>query len=202
MTTATVSSSITTDGVTWLLVPHPDEADAAWRTETLELFDAVVELDREREGDRDRGGAGAGLELDCAAALATLLDFRAGLGEGQWLVASLVVPGNWPLPVVVTVGLAEGGTAELLELAGATGGLPIEPPAVDELPEHVGGEGPVVIRYDLDDDGAIWATVTAVRRADGIDTHVRWRTADLALVPVFAPVVVDLLAAVENEVHA
>ncbi len=47
MTTATVSSSITTDGATWLLVPHPDEADPAWRAETLELFDAVARLDRE-----------------------------------------------------------------------------------------------------------------------------------------------------------
>lgn len=195
MTTATVSSSITTDGTTWLLVPHPDEAGPGWRAETLELFDAVARLDRE-------DGRPSGAELDGPGALATLLEHRAALGPAQRLVASLVVPGNWPLPVVVTVGPSEGGTAELLDLAGATGGLPVEPPSVDELPEHVGGEGPVVIRYDLDDAGAIWATVTAVRRADGVDTHVRWRTTDLALVPVFAPVVVELLAAVENEVHA
>ncbi|RUQ10037.1 hypothetical protein [Curtobacterium sp. HSID17257] len=196
MTTATVSSSITTDGATWLLVPHPDEVDTAWRAETLELFDAVVRLDDERPEHRTDE------RLDTVAALDTLLAFRAGLGPGQWLVASLAVPGNWPLPVVVTVGLAEGGTTELLELAGATGGLPVEPPSVDELPGHVGGEGPVVTRYDLDEDGAIWASVTAVRRADGVDTHVLWRTTDLGLVPVFAPLVVDLLATVENEVHA
>ncbi|MDM7887897.1 hypothetical protein QUG98_05450 [Curtobacterium sp. RHCJP20] len=196
MTTATVSSSITTDGATWLLVPHPDEEDTAWRAETLELFDAVVRLDDERPEHRTAE------RLDTVAALDTLLAFRAGLGPGQRLVASLAVPGNWPLPVVVTVGLAEGGTAELLDLAGATGGLPVEPPSVDELPEHVGGEGPVVTRYDLDDDGAIWATVCAVRRSDGVDTHVLWRTTDLGLVPVFAPLVVDLLATVENEVHA
>ncbi|KTR53777.1 hypothetical protein [Curtobacterium oceanosedimentum] len=197
MTTATptVTSSITTDA-SWLLVPHPDEVDTAWRAETLELFDAVVRLDDERPEHRTDE------RLDTVAALDTLLAFRAGLGPGQWLVASLAVPGNWPLPVVVTVGLAEGGTTELLELAGATGGLPIEPPSVDELPDHVGGEGPVVTRYDLDDDGAIWASVTAVRRADGVDTHVLWRTTDLGLVPVFAPLVVDLLATVENEVHA
>ncbi|QCR44871.1 hypothetical protein C1N91_16345 [Curtobacterium sp. SGAir0471] len=197
MTTATptVTSSITTDA-SWLLVPHPDEVDTAWRAETLELFDAVVGL------DRARSGGSAVTELDTVAALDTLLAFRAGLGSGQRLLASLAVPGNWPLPVVVTVGLAEGGTADLLDLAGATGGLPVEPPSVDELPDHVGGEGPVVTRYDLDDDGAIWASVTAVRRADGVDTHVLWRTTDLGLVPVFAPLVVDLLATVENEVHA
>jgi len=206
-------SSIDVEAPRWLVVPDPADATPSWRAEALRLFEAIVQVDRDAEGEQrifDHGH-----EVDPVVALDTLLEFRASLEGGDRLVAGLGVPNRWPLPVVVSVGVAAGGdddgephrTRALLELAGADGGLPVEQPAVDELPEHVGGEGPVVTRFDLDDDGAIWATVCAVRREDGRDgpavhTRVLWRTRDLDVVPVFGSEVVDLLAAIRNEVSA
>jgi hypothetical protein len=43
-----------------------------------------------------------------------------------------------------------------------------------------------VTRFDLGDDGAVWATVSCARRGDGIDTLVTWRTVELDLVPLFS----------------
>ncbi|MEG8037683.1 hypothetical protein QP157_20900 [Sphingomonas sp. LR61] len=63
---------------------------------------------------------------------------------------------------MVSVGVTDGddaaAPARSSSLAGADGGLPVEQPAVDELPSTSGAR-PVVTQYDLDDDGAIWATV-------------------------------------------
>lgn len=214
MTTAApaVTSSIDVESPQWLVIPDVADVTPEWRAEVLRLFAAIVHVDREAEGEQRIFDDGR--EVDPQTALDTLLEFRASLDGGDRLVAGLGVPNRWPLPVVVSVGIADGddahgahGTRALLELAGADGGLPVEQPAVDELPEHVGGEGPVVTRYDLDDDGAIWATVCAVRREGGgdgpaVDTRVLWRTRDLDVVPVFGPEVVDLLAAIRNEVAA
>lgn len=211
MTTAApaVTSSIDVESPQWLVIPDVADATPEWRAEVLRLFEAIVHVDREAEGEQRIFDDGR--EVDPQTALDTLLEFRASLDGGDRLVAGLGVPNRWPLPVVVSVGVTDGddarGTRALLELAGADGGLSVEQPAVDELPEHVGGEGPVVTRYDLDDDGAIWATVCAVRREGGrdgtaVDTRVLWRTRDLDVVSVFGPEVVDLLAAIRNEVAA
>ncbi|MEN0103259.1 MAG: hypothetical protein AAGC90_10070 [Curtobacterium sp.] len=211
MTTAApaVTSSIDVESPQWLVIPDVADVTPEWRAEVLRLFAAIVHVDREAEGELRIFDDGR--EVDPQTALDTLLEFRASLDGGDRLVAGLGVPNRWPLPVVVSVGVADTedlqDTRGLLQLAGAEGGLPVEQPAVDELPEHVGGEGPVVTRYDLDDDGAIWATVCAVRREGGgdgpaVDTRVLWRTRDLDVVPVFGPEVVDLLAAIRNEVAA
>lgn len=208
-TAPTFTSTIDVESPQWLVVPDVADVTPEWRAEVLRLFEAIVHVDREAEGEQRIFDDGR--EVDPQTALDTLLEFRAALDGGDRLVAGLGVPNRWPLPVVVSVGVAETedpqDTRGLLQLAGAEGGLPVEQPAVDELPEHVGGEGPVVTRYDLDDDGAIWATVCAVRREGGgdapaVDTRVLWRTRDLDVVPVFGPAVVDLLAAIRNEVAA
>jgi hypothetical protein len=209
MTTAPVlTSQIGVAVPEWLVVPEPAEAPVDWRAEVLRLFDAIAEVDRNADGAHRLFADGA--EVDARAALANLLEFRAALGSEQRLVAGLLVPNRWPLPVVVSVGVSDPDGPDLLELAGATGGLPVDRPAVDELPEHVGGEGPIVTRYDLDDDGVVWASVCAVRRerlvsGDGgpdvdVDTRVLWRTSDLEVVPVFGPSLIELLAAVRNEI--
>jgi hypothetical protein len=201
--TPALASRIDVDVPAWIVVPGPDEVTAAWRAEVLALFAAVDEVDRSAE-DADRLFAG-GPPVDPEAALETLLAFRAGLEPEERLVASLLVPNRWPLPVVVTVGPVGPDAADLLQLAGADGGLPVDRPAVEELPEDVRGEGPVVTRYDLDDEGSLWATVCAVRRervgGTDVDTRVLWRTRDLDLVPVFGPEVVDLVGRVHNEVE-
>lgn len=209
-TTPALTSRIDVEAPQWLVVPTADQATPQWRAEVLELFAAVAQVDRDAEGEA-RLFAG-GPEVDPVAALESLLAFRTALGDGERLVASLAVPNRWPLPVVVSVGVAEPDGADLLELAGAHGGLPVDRPVVDELPEHVRGEGPVVTRYDLDDEGVVWATVCAVRREtlrqrdDGptrtVDTRVLWRTSDLEVVPLFGEELVDLVAAIDNEVHA
>lgn len=206
--TPVLTSRIDVEVPQWLVVPGTADVTPAWRAGALELFAAIAQVDRDAPADQRVFDGGP--EVDPEAALDTLLEFRAALDGGERLVAGLGVPNRWPLPVVVSVGMAESDGPGLLELAGAEGGLPVERPAVDELPDHVGGEGPVVTRYDLDDDGAIWATVCAVRRerfatADAttpVDTRVLWRTRDLDVVPVFGDELIDLLAAVKNEVSA
>lgn len=206
-TTPALTSRIDVEAPQWLVVPTADQATPQWRAEVLELFAAVAQVDRDAEGEA-RLFAG-GPEVDPVAALDSLLQFRTALGDGERLVASLAVPNRWPLPVVVSVGVADPDGADLLELAGAHGGLPVDRPVVDELPEHVRGEGPIVTRFDLDDDGAVWATVCAVRRetlshhsaTTTVDTRVLWRTSDLDVVPVFGEELVDLLAAIENTVE-
>ncbi len=209
-TTPVLTSRIDVEAPQWIVVPAADEATPRWRAEVLELFAAVAQVDRDAEGEA-RLFAG-GPEVDPVAALDSLLAFRAALDDGERLVASLAVPNRWPLPVVVSVGVAAPDGGDLLELAGALGGLPVDRPVVEELPEHVGGEGPVVTRYDLDDEGVLWATVCAVRRealrtddvgpTTAVDTRVLWRTSDLDVVPVFGEELVGLLAAIDNEVHA
>jgi hypothetical protein len=211
-----VTSHLDVASPEWLVVPGPEDVTAAWRAEVDALFTVIAEVDRGEHGsvsdDGDTHVLFAPRPVDTASMVDDLIDAAADLGPGQWLVAGLGVPNRWPLPVVVSVTVAGSGTpdqdvpgqssADLLALAGATAGLPTEPPEVDELPEHLGGEGPVVTRYDIDDAGAIWASVAAVRRQDGIDTHVLWRTRDLEVVPVFTPSVVALIGHVENEVTA
>jgi hypothetical protein len=205
-TPSAVSSRLDVELPEWLVVPRPEDVTPAWRTEVEALFTVIAEVDRGEHGalDDDDGALFAGTRhVDTRATIEDLLAPAASLGDGQWLVAGLGVPDRWPLPVVVSVEIVDLlAPADLITLAGATGGLPTDPPQVDELPEGLGGEGPVVTRYDVDDDGAIWATVCAVRRQDGIDTRVLWRTRDLDVVPVFAPAVVALVGCVVNEVSA
>jgi hypothetical protein len=226
-----VTSRIDVELPEWLVVPGPEDVTPAWRTEVETLFTVVAEVDRGEHGATDTDTdtdldadiattAGDGTEsqpvgqstdptlfsgarhVDVVATTDDLLAFAAALEPGQRLVAGLGVPNRWPLPVVVSVGVVDADTPDLLTLAGVTGGLPTDPPEVDELPEHLGGEGPVVTRYDIDDDGAIWASVCAVRRLDGVDTRVLWRTRELEVVPVFAPAVVGLVGRVVNEAAA
>lgn len=204
-TTPAFSSRIDVDAPEWLVVPDTADRTPAWREDVLHLFSVIARVDREAEGEQRVFDDGR--EVDPATALDTLLEFRAALDGNDRLVANLGVPNRWPLPVVVSVGPADGDDRDLLEIAGATGGLPVEQPAVDELPDHVGGEGPVVTRYDLDDEGVLWATVCAVRRetlptGQDVDTRVLWRTRDLDVVPVFGGELVGLIGAVRNEVSA
>jgi hypothetical protein len=188
-----LTSVIDVDLPEWLLVP-PTVTDE-WRTAVCDVFDTITRVERAlpEEGRMFEDG----MVIDARAAVEQLVRMAGDLDGDDRLVASLVVPNRWPLPVIVSVGAADP-EADLLDLAGATGGLPIDAPTVDELPPEVGGEGPVVTRFDLADDGAIMATVCCLRRADGVDTRVLWRTSDLAVVPILLPSLVELVGAVRN----
>jgi hypothetical protein len=182
----------------WLIVPENAAEHPTWAADALTLFELVADVDGAAEGDMrvfDDGRV-----LDPADAVGRLLAFEgamradvAGGGTDGMLVAGLTVPFRWPQPVVVTV--REQGDGDLVDVLGAHDGQPAQEPSIDALPEHL-GDGVVVTRFDLDDEGAVWASVAAARRQDGVDTVALWRTTDLELIPAFAGDVVELVGAV------
>jgi len=174
-----------------LLVParHVDFDEAAWRESMIDLFDDLARLDLEAEV--------APPALDVDRTLSDLLDMADSLDDSSRLVAAFGLPGSWPLPVIVSADLTDDDV-DLLDLALARGGRPVEAPMVDDLPETA-GPGIVVTRFDLDDERDVWATVSCARRRDGLDVVALWRTNDLGLVEQFRDRVVELLGAVRTE---
>ena len=173
----------------WLHVPGAAADTAGWRRDVTEVFAAIAEVDEALAGTE--GAPPAGEPLDVPSALDTLLEFAASLPHDRRLVAGLGIAGRWPLPVVVRV-WPTSGDADLLDAAGARGGVPIEQPTVEYLPEEL-GDGIRVTRFDLDDEGAVWASVGCARRGDGVDSVVLWRTTELELVPLFSPQLEELI---------
>lgn len=171
----------------WLLVPTRSADDGfdepGWRGVTVELFDELARADLEIDV--------APPALDVDATLTDLLDMADSLDDSSRLVAGLGLPGRWPLPVIVSAADTEDDV-DLLELGLARGGHPAEAPTVEDLPD---GDGPgiVVSRADVTDDREVWATVTCVRRRDGLDVVALWRTNDLGLVVPFREQVVRLM---------
>jgi len=175
----------------WMTVPHAPADVAGWRADAAAVFALLAEVEQQLV-DADELAPLDG-ELDIDDAIDTLLEFSAALPDELVLVAGLGVPGRWPLPVIVSVTATGENPDDLLEAAGARGGLPVDLPTVDYLPDEL-GDGIRVTRFDLDDDGAVWATVACARRSGGTDTVLTWRTSQLELVPVFSPLVEELLA--------
>ncbi|WP_423922502.1 hypothetical protein ACPEEZ_02870 [Frigoribacterium sp. 2-23] len=178
---------IDVDVPSWLLVPTGDGATDAWREAATQLLALAAEA--------DVAVSAAPPRLDPVAAVDGLVALAASLGDGSRVVAGLDVPGAWPLPVVVEAGLTGDDAPDLLERTRARGGTPLESPIVDDLPDGI-GPGIVSTRFDLDTSGAVWATVAAARRRDGLDVVATWRTTDLSVVPQFTPHVVSLLGSV------
>ncbi len=176
-----------------LLVParsrHADFDEEGWCEVMIDLFDDLARLDLEDEV--------APPALDVDRTLSDLLDMADALDDSSRLVASFGLPGRWPLPVIVSAEPADDDV-DLLDLALARGGRPVEAPIVDDLPEAV-GPGIVVTRFDLDDERDVWATVACARRRDGLDVVALWRTNDLGLVEPFRDRVVGLLGTVRAE---
>ena len=161
-----------------------------WRADVAAVFTLLEEVDSQLGDDAPQNG----LALDIPRAIDGLLEFSATLPDGHHIVAGLALPGRWPLPVVIAVTPTDE-SYDLLAAAGARGGSPIEAPTVDYLPEEL-GDGVRVTRLDLDDDGAVWATVGCARRAAGLDTVLTWRTTELDLVPSFSPYLESLVGSV------
>ncbi|MCU1405167.1 MAG: hypothetical protein JWQ43_1470 [Glaciihabitans sp.] len=175
----------------WIAVPS-DSADVAeWRAEAHNLFITLAEIDARVAAEMDEVMPGDPLDIDYT--LAMLVDVAATLPPNHRLVAGLAIPQWWPLPVIVSVQPQTEESGDLLDVSGARGGLPINAPTVEHLPEEL-GDGIRVTRYDLDEDMTVWATVTCTTRRNGLDALVTWRTTDLELVPVFSPELEELLA--------
>jgi hypothetical protein len=175
----------------WLEVPKTPFDASAWRDDVTLVFELLESVDSQLGGTTVAPGS----PLAASTAIDTLLEFSAALPNDHHLVAGLTIPCRWPLPVVVVVSATGDEPQDLLEAAGAWGGAPIEPPVVDYLPDHL-GDGIRVTRFDLDDGGALWATVGCARRMHGVDTVLTWRTVDLELVPLFSSDLELLLAGV------
>lgn len=193
---AAPSWSLTAGLPDWLPVPVRSRVpgqgfdEAAWLADVSLVLTTIAEVDAGLAGAE--GAPTPGAPLDLPVALNTLLRFAAALPDDQRLVAGLGVAGRWPLPVVVQVSASTGIDNDLLGAAGARGGMPVEPPTVEYLPEEL-GDGIRVTRFDLDDDGEVWASVSCARRADAIDTVLTWRTTELDLIPLFFPQLEALL---------
>ena len=175
----------------WLSIPSQVREIDWWRPAVALVFETLSEPDLQLRDPDSTPGTLTGVD----AAIDTLLEFSESLPEDYRLVAFLGLQDAWPLPVVVTVTAAGDDPQDLLAAAGARGGQPIELPIVDYLPDEL-GDGIRVTRFDLDESGAVWATVTCARREDDVDTILTWRTNRLDLVPRFSPVLESLLGAV------
>lgn len=171
----------------WTLVPTREGDggldEARWRELMIDLFDDLARLDLEAEV--------APPALDVDRTLTDLLDMADSLDASSRLVAGFGVPGRWPLPVIVSAAQTDDDV-DLLDLASARGGRPVEAPIVDDLPES-SGPGVTVTRFDLDDERDVWATVSCARRLGGLDVVTLWRTNDPALVATFRDQVVRLI---------
>lgn len=131
------------------------------------------------------------------ASLDSLLEFAAAVAPISQLVACLALPGFGPLPVTVRLARVEAGSGELLDVIAATLGQSnaISPPIVEDLDGDLAG-GIRLTRFDLDDDGGLWATVVCARRAHDVDVVTAWRTIHLELVELFSPSLEKLLGCI------
>ena len=190
------SWSIDVDLPDWLAVPAGGNDRREWAAEVGQLFATFAAVD-EQVAEELQYTEPLGL-LNIDDAILTLLELSASLPENQKLLAGMNVPGWWPLPVTVAVTEADASSPDLLEVAGARGGQPIQAPEVEPLPEEL-GDGIRVTRLDLDDTAAIWATVTCAVRRGNRDVVVTWRTPTLELIPQFAPELENLLGRIRTE---
>lgn len=196
----------------WLLIPVAPDNEQEWRSDVAELFTLLVAFDAESRDlpdlRRSSSHENAVKPLEIDAMVDTLLEFAAGIEPGQRLVAGLAIPGRWPLPVTVQVSMTSPSAGDLLDSAGCRTGSPIAAPTVDSIDMQRGSSQPDstvadngirVTRFDLDDDGSIWATVRCARRSDGVEAIVTWRTVELELVAMFSPWLEQLLDQIHLE---
>ena len=178
----------------WMTVPSAPRDVAEWRADVTALFELLAEFEFEFESESESEVIVNELvpgSSDYNATLDSLLEFAAALSDDEVLVVGLGLVGHWPLPVIVSVTATGHGLLDLPEAAGASGGLPIDRPTVDDIAQ---GDGIRVTRLDLDDDGALWATVACARQTGDVVVVLTWRTAQLELVPQFSPLLEELLA--------
>lgn len=136
------------------------------------------------------------------ASVENVRTFAENVPPGTRVVALTGIRGRGPVPVLANVSISEPGTSddELMEVLGATGGNPMDPPNVEylDLPD---GDGIRVTRLDLDTaNGEAWLTVGLARRTEHpdavADTVLVWRTRDLTIAEAMVDELDELLSAV------
>ncbi|MCF4121049.1 hypothetical protein L1785_08645 [Antribacter sp. KLBMP9083] len=193
----------------WVVVPsttsESPEVISSWESDVVEAVLGSVEPGTPEGSDggvvlsdEDR----ALLRQNVGLAVANLLKFADHVAPDARIAALVGLEDRGPVPVVVSVVMGEPGASDdtLLEVLGATGGNPVNPPNIEyfELPD---GDGIRVTRLDLDQaTGGVWLSVGVGRRTEHpdavVDTVLLWRTQDIITVEAVGEALDELLPAV------
>jgi hypothetical protein len=192
----------------WTAVPtsrDPVEVVGAWESEVVEALLASVgpAMDQAIElglpvSDADREL----LRRNLADSVVNLVQFADRMAPDARVAALVGLQDRGPVPVVVSVALSEPGAPDdmLMQVLGAVGGNPVNPPNIEylDLPD---GDGIRVTRMELDpDSNEVWLTVGLGRRTEHadavVDTVLLWRTQDIIIAEAVGAALDGLLSAV------
>lgn len=192
----------------WTAVPGSHEsADvvSTWRDEVVTAVLASVEPTMDQMidlgvpvSDADR----ALMHQNVAASVANLVSFADQVAPDARVAALVGLQDRGPVPVLVSVALSEPDAPDetLMNVLGATGGNPVNPPDVEylDLPD---GDGIRVTRMEIDPNGGeVWLSVGLGRRTEHadavVDTVLLWRTQDIIIAEAVGAALDDLLPAV------
>jgi hypothetical protein len=193
----------------WVVVPsstsEAPEVISSWKSEVVEaVLGSVEPATPEASGGAVvlSGADKALLRQNVGLAVAGLLTFADDVAPDGRVVALVGLQDRGPVPVVVSVVMGEPDAPDdtLMEVLGATGGNPVNPPNIEyfELPD---GDGIRVTRLDLDQaTGGVWLSVAVGRRTEHpdavVDTVLLWRTQDIIVAEAVAEALDELLPAV------
>ncbi len=190
----------------------PASADPEWLAAmasaivaSFSPISAVPDIPGERRAHHDVGASdpATGPEVDerelsrlAAETAIGLSEFAAGAVPAR-VVAFLGIGGRTAVPVLVQVAAHDDDEpADLLAVCGALGGAPVDAPRI-EYPDVDGGDAVRVVRFDRDDEGVVWGSVSLARRDERTDTVVFWTGTDLELVVLLPDLIDEVLAALE-----
>ncbi|MFI2487063.1 hypothetical protein ACH47X_09150 [Promicromonospora kroppenstedtii] len=192
----------------WTAVPSsadPAEVVREWHDEVVAAVLASVEPTMDQMIDLGVPVSDADRELmhrNVAESVTNLVAFADQVAPDARVAALVGLQDRGPVPVLVSVALSEPGAEDdtLMQVLGATGGNPVNPPNIEylDLPD---GDGVRVTRMELDPDNAeVWLSVGLGRRTEHadavVDTVLLWRTQDIIIAEAVGAALDELLPAV------
>lgn len=192
----------------WTAVPSsadPAEVVREWHDEVVAAVLASVEPTMDQMIDLGVPVSDADRELmhrNVAESVTNLVAFADQVAPDARVAALVGLQDRGPVPVLVSVALSEPGAGDdtLMQVLGATGGNPVNPPNIEylDLPD---GDGIRVTRMELDPDNAeVWLSVGLGRRTEHadavVDTVLLWRTQDIIIAEAVGAALDELLPAV------
>lgn len=192
----------------WTAVPSsadPAEVVREWHDQVVAAVLASVEPTMDQMIDLGVPVSGADRELmhrNVAESVTNLVAFADQVAPDARVAALVGLQDRGPVPVLVSVALSEPGAEDdtLMQVLGATGGNPVNPPNIEylDLPD---GDGIRVTRMELDSDNAeVWLSVGLGRRTEHadavVDTVLLWRTQDIIIAEAVGAALDELLPAV------